>query len=81
MDIKDLTPEQRKRLAECETNEEMLEYAREEDIDIPRELLEHVAGGSIRELIGKLNPCPICGSTNVWALSDPCTCRDCGHTW
>ena len=81
MDIKDLTPEQRKRLDECETNEEMLEYAREEDIDIPRELLEHVAGGSIRELIGKLNPCPICGSTNVWAFSDPCTCRDCGHTW
>ena len=81
MDIKDLTPEQRKRLAECETNEEMLEYAREEDIDIPDELLEQIAGGRISKLIGMLNPCPACGSTNVIAYSDPCKCKDCGHTW
>lgn len=81
MDIKNLTPEQRKRLAECKTNEELLEYAREEDIDIPGELLEHVAGGRISKLIGMLNPCPMCNSTNVIAYFDPCTCRDCGHTW
>ena len=43
--LEDLTPEQQEKVRECKTKEELMELLAEEDIEIPMEALENVAGG------------------------------------
>ena len=43
--IKDLTPEQQEKAKACKTKEELIQLAAEEDVEIPMEALENVAGG------------------------------------
>ena len=45
MKYSDLTPEQKKRVAECRTPEELFELAKEEGMEIPDEELDGIAGG------------------------------------
>ena len=59
--IKDLSPEQQKKAKACKTKEELIQLAAEEDVEIPMEALENVAGGC-----GTIEfYCKSCGSTNI----------------
>ena len=59
--IKDLTPEQLEKARACKTKDELMELAAEEDIEIPMEVLESVAGGcDSYELY-----CKDCGSKDI----------------
>ena len=59
--IKDLTPEQQEKAKACKTKEELLQLAAEEDVEIPMEALENVAGGCATYEYY----CKSCGSTNI----------------
>ena len=59
--LEDLTPEQQEKVRECKTKEELMELLAEEDIEIPMDALENVAGGcDTTELY-----CRSCGSTRI----------------
>ena len=45
MKYSDLTPEQKKRVAECRTPEELFALAKKEGVKVPDEDLERIAGG------------------------------------
>ena len=45
----DLSPEQQEKAKACSTKEELLQLAAEEDVEIPMEALEGVAGGCTSE--------------------------------
>ena len=60
--IKDLTPEQQEKAKACSTKEELLQLAAEEDVEIPMEALENVAGGCGSTLEYY---CKSCGSTDI----------------
>lgn len=47
MRLEDLTPEQREKLAECQTPEEAIALAQEEDCDLTIDELEDVSGGKL----------------------------------
>ena len=79
--IKDLSPELQEKARACKTNQELMELAAEEDIEIPMDALENVSGGcGDNEL-----KCPYCGSTDIG--SEPVNlhgtrlfCRTCQKT-
>ncbi|MBQ6676248.1 MAG: hypothetical protein IJM75_08960 [Ruminococcus sp.] len=70
--IKDLTPEQKEKALKCKTNAELLQLAADEDLEVPMDALEGVAGGlgacdpnegqatADQEIKGAL--CPVCGA-------------------
>ena len=65
--LKNLTPEQQEKARACKTKEELMQLAAEEDVEIPMEALENVAGGGC----GKLEFfCKDCGSTDIY-LAEP----------
>ena len=77
--VKDLTPEQQEKARECKTKEELIKLAADEDIEIPMEALESVAGGC-RTVSGMY--CRSCGSENIalYSLGEGGTiyiCRNC----
>lgn len=43
--MKDLSPEQQEKAKACKTKEELIQLAAEEDIEMPMDALENVAGG------------------------------------
>ena len=45
MDYKDLSPELQEKVRACRTAEELHELAREEDVEIPDDELDAIAGG------------------------------------
>ncbi len=63
--IKDLTPEQLEKARACKTKDELMKLAAEEDIEIPMEALESVAGGCGTAL----NNCPQ-GGEHEWILKE-----------
>ena len=81
--LKGLSKEQLEKARECKTNEELLELAKEEGVELTDEQLAAVSGGAICEQ--KPAVCPMCGSTNIKAEDSPtsdhnedCECLDCG---
>lgn len=79
VDYNDLTPEQKKRVAECQTPEELFALAKAESVDLTDEDLDKIAGG------GRWNfvvDCPKCGSHRTGRASkDQFGCKDCGYRW
>ena len=75
--IKDLTPEQQEKAKACKTKEELIQLAAEEDVEIPMEALENVAGGcDTTELY-----CRSCGSTSIaFEYNLGHSCAKCGST-
>ena len=63
--IKDLTPEQQEKAKACKTKEELIQLAAEEDVEIPMEALEEVAGGCSKTVMR----CENCGSEDIGAVS------------
>lgn len=61
----DLSPEMQERARACRTNEELLQLAAEEDVEIPMEALKNVAGGCSKNVMRWEN----CGSEDIGAIS------------
>jgi len=59
--LKDLSPGLQQKARACKTRQELLELAADEDMEIPMDALEGVAGGCGDEQLS----CPYCGSTDI----------------
>jgi len=88
--LEGLTEEQIKRINECKSSEEILEYAKEEGLELNEELLEVVSGGGDDK--ANTVKCDYCGSANCemyktlknWyydELNYYWRCKDCGKEW
>lgn len=91
--LKGLSEEQKKKVAECKSAEDVLALAKAEGVELNDEQLEAVSGGCG----GSETKCPKCGSSNFKVLSSVninhggnggtiesmCTyrCLDCNHKW
>ena len=84
--LKGLTEEQKNKVKECKSPEEILALAKAEGVTLTDEQLEAVSGGACIECIIK---CPKCGSGN-WddeykeinhIKYRKFKCNDCGHKW
>lgn len=84
-----LTQEQIEKVKNCKNNEELLELAKEEGVELTDEQLQAVSGGACTESEPDLGCCPKCGSTNFiyGELRDFSTtkydfeCLDCQTRW
>ena len=76
MKYKDLTDEQRNKIANAKSPEEILEMAKAEGYDLTDEEIENISGGSfwVTEYY-----CPMCGShdVGVWQNSNSGHCYNC----
>ncbi len=90
--LKGLSEEQKKKIAECKSAEDILALAKAEGVELNDEQLEAVSGGCG----GDGRKCPKCGSSNFEVISQHdkhngffdesdkvCTyrCLDCKHKW
>ena len=83
--LKGLTNEQIEKAKACKNQEELLNLAKDEGVELTSEQIEAVSGGGCLSSF----KCPNCGSTNAsaCALHGPaamyweCTCKDCKHEW
>ena len=87
--LKDLSEEQIAKAKACKSQEELLNFAKAEGIELSDEQLESVSGAGMCS--DTAFRCPNCGSSNVksesykkedvfsWGYT--CTCKDCGHEW
>lgn len=84
--LKGLTEEQIEKAKACKNQEELLEFAKAEGIQLTDEQLEAVSGGFCSETT---EPCPKCGSTNVKKehrgndvhMRTVFICKKCKHEW
>ena len=83
--LKGLTEEQIAKLKNCKSQEDLLNLAREEGVELTEEQLEAVNGGCFSD-----PKCPECGSSEVenefyyYGIADngfKYTCKKCGHIW
>ena len=63
--LKGLTDEQIKKVAACRSSEKLFKLIKEEGIELDREQLEAVSGGSCTFV----KVCPYCGSDRITVLS------------
>lgn len=86
--LKGLTEEQIKKVEACNNNEEIMELAKKEGVELTDEQLEAVSGGGCGGNEG--DRCPKCKSANVRIKqSYPVdsvmqyfyVCNDCNHEW
>ena len=77
MDYKDLTDEQRDRVAACGSPEELLALAKAEGYELSDEDLEHVSGGWGNDV----PRCPECGNKCLPSNANPSryVCQSCGY--
>ena len=89
--LKGLSEEQKKKLADCKSAEEVLALAKAEGVELNDEQLEAVSGGCG----GSEIKCPKCGSSNIKIVSQQdiksqftagetvtnYRCLDCNHKW
>ena len=90
--LKGLSEEQKKKIAECKSAEEVLALAKAEGVELNDEQLEAVSGGCG----GSEIKCPKCGSSNIKIVSQQdikrgqfdavetvtnYRCLDCNHKW
>ena len=82
--LKGLTKEQIAKVKECKNQEELLKFAKEEDIQLTEEQLTAISGGGCFSSF----KCPNCGSKDYRVLPryqvSGCKtyqCNTCGHEW
>ncbi len=89
--LKGLSEEQKKKVADCKSAEEVLALAKAEGVELNDEQLEAVSGGCG----GSEIKCPKCGSSNIKTVSQQdiksqfeagetvtnYRCLDCNHKW
>ena len=72
--IKDLSPELQEKARGCTSADELLKLAEENDIPLPDEVAEAVAGGKLKIT----DKCPRCGSKSIVKRNNgKAECRDC----
>ena len=71
--IKDLSPEFQEKARACSNIDELLNLAEENNIPLPDEAVEAVAGGKSKTS----EECPKCGSKNIYKINS--TRAYCGH--
>ena len=81
-----LTEEQIAKAKECKNEKELLEFAKNEKIELTDEQLSAVSGGCDQNNNTNSNvKCPNCGSKNVKTnynvYSTSYICKDCGNEW
>ena len=59
--IKDLSPELQEKARQCKTDEELIQLAADEGLELPMDALEAVAGGCTKKKL----TCPKCGSDDI----------------
>ena len=85
--LKGLTEEQIAKVKACKNQEDLLNVAREEGIELTNEQLEAVNGGICTSTPSFT--CPICGSDQIKTVLNENsiaewygnTCKKCGHYW
>ena len=89
--LKGLSEEQKKKVAECKSAEDVLALAKAEGVELNDEQLEAVSGGCGDSKI----KCPKCGSSNINVVVEEAAkttldaggtvrkyrCLDCNHKW
>ena len=82
--LKGLTNEQIEKAKACKNQEELLNLAKDEGIELTSEQLEAVSGGGCFSSL----KCPNCGSKDYRKLPiyqvtgcSICKCNQCGHEW
>ena len=89
--LKGLSEEQKKKVAECKSAEDVLALAKAEGVELNDEQLEAVSGGCG----GDGKKCPKCGSSNINVVVEEAAkttldaggtvrkyrCLDCNHKW
>ena len=94
--LKGLSEEQKKKLMECRSAEDVLVLAKAEGVELNDEQLEAVSGGCGGDGLGGIK-CPKCGSSNIKLVSSDAIhhsgnngtdeivrtyrCLDCNHKW
>ena len=92
--LKGLSEEQKKKVAECKSAEEVLALAKAEGVELNDEQLEAVSGGCGGDGLGGIK-CPKCGSSNINVVVEEAAkttldaggtvrkyrCLDCNHKW
>lgn len=84
MDINELTIEQRARLEECETPENLLALAKSEGLELSEEQLDQISGGwgNDEEPAPQAElRCPYCGSDSVIEHRFYYECDSCYKLW
>ena len=86
--LKGLSEEQIAKIKACKNQEEVLQVAKAEGIELTDEQLEAVSGGGC---FGTTPPCPYCGASKdyvektkvpgVWAAEFVWGCNKCGRYW
>ena len=85
--LKGLTDEQLEKARECKSEEELLDLAKKEGVQLTDEQLASVSGGCGQKEQDKV--CPVCGCTNLDISTKEIQSRDitvyvcpeCGHQW
>ena len=87
--LKGLTAEQIEKVKNCKNNEELLDLAKKEGVELNDEQLAAVTGGACASEEVDLGLCPACGSSNFQYTESSdfsltqyyCECHDCYHRW
>ena len=84
--LKGLTEEQIAKVKACKNQEELLEIAKKEGVELTNEQLEAVSGGCFT----RSGKCPKCGGKNIKETYHnggysgeyyTCKCQKCGFSW
>ena len=75
MNIDDLTPEQKEKVGNCHTPEEILSLAKQEGYELSEEEMEQISGG---KKAWNTTDCPKCGYP-MTAHKNAAICEKCGY--
>ena len=82
--LQGLTEEQIAKVKACKSQEEILQLAKKEGVELTDEQLEAVSGGNclVQEVGDTSKICPECSSKNVITLGEQyLLCNDCKYRW
>ncbi len=88
--LKGLSKEQIAKVRECKNQEELLNLAKQEGVELTDEQLTAISGGGACSVVSNvgdfLNPfdCPECGSNDIEAVKGKgnlFVCKGCGFKW
>ena len=85
--LKGLTKEQIEKVKTCKNQEELLQLAKAEGIELTEEQLSAISGGGacsvVSDIGDRINPydCPKCGANDPKKDGKKRICKKCGYEW